>query len=332
MTKSRSRGASLRAFLQGDTLTVVSLAVAFILLSLYFASQTNSFLSVANASNIGRTLAVVGIASIGMTLALITRGVDLSVGSVAALSGVLTSAFAISLGVPVIVGALFALLAGGAVGLVNGLTITVLRVNPLITTLATFSIVRGLAYVLSGGHTNMLNDPVFALIGRGRLFGLPASLIAMIVLYVFFAWLLRSTPFGRNLYAIGGSPERSRLEGIRVERHLLAVYGISGLLAAYSGLIIASQLGASAPRAAIGLEFTVVTAVVLGGTSLAGGKGTLMGTLVGVIILRTLDNGLVLMQVSSFFQEVARGAVLLLAVSFDQLRLRLAALASRWST
>lgn len=331
MTTTRPRGAGFRTFLRGDALTVLSLAASFVLLCIYFASQTDSFLTLANASNIGRTLAVVGIASIGMTLTLITGGVDLSVGSVAALSGVLTSAFAATLGVPMITGAVLAVLVGGLVGLVNGVTITFLKVNPLITTLATFSIVRGLAYVLSGGHTNMLNDPTFALIGRGRTLGLPSSLVVMIVLYVVFALVLRWTPFGRNLYAIGGSPERSRLEGIRVNRHLLVVYVTSGLLAAFSGLIIASQLGASAPRAAIGLEFTVVTAVVLGGTSLMGGKGTIMGTLVGVIILRTLDNGLVLMQVSSFFQEVARGAVLLLAVSFDQLRLRLATIASRWS-
>lgn len=319
----------LTTFLRGDGLTVASLAVGFLLLCLYFAVESDFFFTQHNLENIARTLAVVGIAAIGMTLTLITRGVDLSVGSVAALAGVLTSVFALGFGWPIELSATLALLTGGLIGLINGLAITVVKINPLITTLATFSIVRGLAYVLSGGQTNMLTDPGFAFLGRGYLFGLPFSLVLMLFLYLLFGLVLRYTPFGRNLYALGGSPERSRLEGIQVGRHLLMVYGMSGLLAALSGLIIASQLGASAPRTAVGLEFTVITAVVLGGTSLAGGKGSLLGTLVGVIILRILDNGLVLMRVSPFYQEVARGVVLLLAVSLDQIRLRFAAWVAR---
>ena len=320
---------SKKLWLRGDAITTLSLGVSFLALCIFFATRSEFFLTLANASNLARTLAVVGIASIGMTLVLVTGGVDISVGSVAALSGVLASLFWLEFGIPLALSTLLALLGGALIGLINGLIITVLKINPLITTLATFSIVRGLAFVISEGQTNLLSDPAFNFIGRGSIIGIPFSLVVMALLYLLFGFVLRSTPFGRNLYAIGGSPEKSRLAGIDVNRHLLIAYTVCSFLAALAGIVIASQLATSAPRAATGLEFTVITAVVLGGTSLAGGKGTLVGTLVGVIILRVLDNGLVLMGVSSFYQEVARGVVLLVAVSFDQVRLGLSRLRGR---
>jgi ribose/xylose/arabinose/galactoside ABC-type transport system permease subunit len=323
LKSSNNKGRPWRRGLSDDSLTTLSLVLSFVLLSLFFGSQTEHFFTRGNVETIARTLAVVGIAAIGMTLVLITGGVDISVGSVAALAGVLTSLLWLGHDIPLGVSTALALLGGALVGFFNGATVSFLKVNPLITTLATFSIVRGLAFVLSEGQTNLLSNPAFNYIGRGNLFELPFSLVLMLFLYALFGLVLRFTQFGRNLYAIGGSAERSRLAGIDVTRHLLVVYTLSGFLAALAGIITTSQLASSAPRAATGLEFTVITAVVLGGTSLAGGKGTLLGTLVGVIILRTLNNGLVLMGVSSFYQEVARGVVLLLAVSVDQIRLKL---------
>ncbi len=211
---------------------------------------------------------------------------------------------------------------GTLVGVVNGLLTTRFRINPLITTLGTFSIARGLAFVLTGGQSNLVNDPVFQFIGRGNIAGIPFSLLLMLALYLIFYIALAHTPFGRNLYAIGGSREASRLSGIRVNRHLLIAYALCGFFGALGGVINISQLGSSTPVSAIGLEFTVITAVVLGGTSLSGGKGSLLGTLIGVVILRIIDNGLTLLSISSFWQDVARGAVLLFAVGFDQLRQR----------
>jgi ribose transport system permease protein len=266
---------------------------------------------------------VVGITAIGMTMVLISGGVDLSVGSVAALSGVVTSLLWIETGMPLGVAAIVGLLAAALVGLINGVMIAVVRINPLITTLAAFFIVRGVAFELSNGQTNQLNNDAFKFLGRGDIGGIPASLILMLVLYGVFWVVLNHAHFGRNIFAIGGSRDASRLAGISVTRHLVVTYTLSSFLAGLSGLVIASQLASSAPRAAVGLEFTVIAAVVLGGTSLAGGKGTLIGTLVGVIILRILGNGLVLMQVSSFWQDVVSGLVLLLAVGFDQIRARL---------
>jgi ribose transport system permease protein len=313
----------LGRWLRGERLTTLNLFVTFVIICIIFASQAEFFLTLENFVNIGRTLGVVGIVSIGMTLVLITGGVDISVGSVAALSGVVTSILWLNFDVPLGVATLLGLLACTLVGFINGYLIAVVRINPLITTLASFSIIRGLAFVLSNGQTNQLNDEAFKFLGRGEIAGVPVSLILMIVLYIVFFFIMHFTQFGRNLYAIGGSADASRLAGIAVRRHLLIVYTLSGFLAGLAGIIIASQLASSAPRAATGLEFTVIAAVVLGGTSLSGGKGSLIGTLVGVFILRVLDNGLVQTRVSSFYQDVVSGAVLLLAVGFDQLRLKL---------
>lgn len=316
---------SIRRWLQGERLTTFTLFISFIVICLIFASQAEFFLTVDNFVNIGRTLGVVGIVSIGMTLVLITGGVDISVGSVAALSGVVTSILWLQSDIPLGLATILGLLACTLVGFLNGYLVAIIRINPLITTLASFSIVRGLAFVLSNGQTNQLNNQAFQFLGRGEIAGIPASLILMIILYIIFYIVLQHTQFGRNLYAIGGSPDASRLAGISVKKHLLIVYTLSGFLAGLGGIIIASQLASSAPRAATGLEFTVIAAVVLGGTSLSGGKGTLIGTLIGVFILRVLDNGLVQTRVSSFYQDVISGAVLLLAVGFDQIRIKLTA-------
>jgi ribose transport system permease protein len=315
---------NVTARLQGIRLTAtLSLLVIFALICAVFGSISPAFFSGDNVLNIAQTLAVVGITSIGMTMVLISGGVDISVGSAAALSGVLTGIFWTNKLLPIWPSALLGLLSGAVIGFVNSLAVTRLKINSLIATLGVYSIVRGLAFVLTGGSTNQLNNPEFQFLGRGAISGIPFSLILMLILYGVSIFVLQNTAFGRNLYAIGGSQEASRLAGIDVNAHLTVAYVLCGLLAALAGLITTSQLAVSAPGTATGLEFTVIAAVILGGTSLSGGKGTLFGSLVGVLILRTLDNGLVLANVNSYYQEVARGLVLLLAVGFDQIRLRL---------
>jgi ribose transport system permease protein len=306
--------------------TTISLLVTFLALVVFFAWRSPHFLTAPNIINLASTLAIVGVVAIGETMVLITGGVDISVGAVAALTGVVMSVLLLEYEVASLwLCALIGVIAGTLVGVVNGLLVTRFKINALIATLGTFSIARGLAFVFSGGQSNLVNDATFQFIGRGNIGGVPFSLILMIVLYVIFWLVLNHTPFGRNLYAVGGSREASRLSGIRVNRHLLIVYTICALLAALGGIINVSQLASSAPRSSVGLEFTVIAAVVLGGTTLAGGKGTLIGTLIGVIILRIIDNGLTLLNISSFWQDAARGGVLLLAVGFDQLRQRWAA-------
>jgi len=303
--------------------TTTTLLIAYVAMCIIFALLTPYFLTVKNFENIARTLGVVGVVAIGETLVLIAGGVDISVGAVAAMSGVVAGILWGTQALPIWACAAGGLLSGMLVGLANGAITTRLRINPLITTLAMFSIVRGLSFALTNGQMNQLNNRSFQLLGRGDIAGVPFSLLLMAALYVIFYFILRWTGFGRNLYAVGGNPTAGRLAGIPVNRYLLAVYTLCGLLAALGGLILASQLAAGTPQAATGLEFRVIAAVILGGTSLSGGKGSLIGTLLGVIILRTLDNGLILVNVSSYWQEVAGGAVLLLAVGLDQLRMRL---------
>jgi ribose transport system permease protein len=301
----------------------LSLFLVLVVMVIFFTLASPFFLTWTNLVNLGQTVAASGIVAIAMTLVIVSGGIDLSVGSVAALAGVLTSLLWTFMGVPLALAALLGVLSGLVVGAVNGFMITRIKINPLIATLATFSIVRGLAFVISNGQTNQLNNDAFKFLGRGAIAGVPFSLLILIAVYAVFSFVFSQTRFGRNIFAIGGNAEASRLAGIRINRTLLWVYLISGVVAGCAGILIASQLALSAPRAAVGLELTAIAAVVLGGTSLSGGKGTLLGTILGVLILRILDNGLVLLNVSSFYQEVASGAVLLLAVGFDQLRTRL---------
>ena len=257
-----------------------------------------------------------------MTMVIISGGIDLSVGSVVALTGTLVAQ--LSHQMPIGEAVALAVCAGLVVGAFNGAAITLLKINPLIATLGTLSIARGLAFILSGGLTQTIDNEPFGFLGRGFVAGVPFQVLVMLVLFFLTAWVLRKTVFGRSLYAIGGNRAASRLAGLPVNGVQLAVYVLSGFSAALGGVFLASQLSAGAPAAANGIELSVIAAVILGGTSLSGGKGTMGGTLLGVLILGTLNNGLTLLNVSSYYQEVARGVVLLLAVGLDQLRLLLA--------
>jgi ribose transport system permease protein len=210
---------------------------------------------------------------------------------------------------------------GLVVGLINGLLITVVRVNPLITSLAMLSIVRGIAYVWTDALTQVFPGSNLRQLGTGRvLWDIPVSVLIMLAVFVAVWLTLRFTTFGRSLFAVGGNPRAALLAGIDVSRVQLVAYVISGLSAGFAGAILAAQLSAGSPQAANGLELNAVAAVVLGGASLSGGRGRVWGTLLGALIMETLRNGLVLTDVSSFYQMIAWGAVLLLAVVIDQLR------------
>jgi ribose transport system permease protein len=298
------------------------LLIAYLGMVVVFALISPFFLTVPNIVNVAQTLAIIGVVAAGETLVIVHGGFDLSVGATAALSGVIIGILYTNHILPVWPATVLGLAAGALVGLANGLIITRLRINAIITTLGTLSIVRGLAFVLSGGQTNQLNVESFKFVGRGEIGSVPVPLIIMVVVYAIVFVLMRHSAFGRDVYAVGGNPVAARLAGIDVNRVRVRVYLLCGLLSALGGVILAAQLAASFPKAAAGLELTVIAAVILGGSSLSGGKGTILGTLLGVFILRTLDNGLVIANVSSYYQEVARGLVLLVAVGFDQIRAR----------
>ena len=301
----------------GESLGLIAiyivLLIALSLSSPYFASL-NNFLNILVA------VSTIGIIAVAMTMVIVAGGIDLSVGSVVALSGVAVAQLSHHYSIEMCV--LAALLIGALVGAFNGVAVTRIGINPLIATLGTLSIARGLSFVFSGGLTQTIDSESFGFLGRGFVLGVPFQVIVMAILFVIAAFVMRATVFGRSIYAIGGNAQASRLAGLPVQNLQVAVYLLSGLGAALGGVFLASQLGAGAPAAAEGIELSVIAAVILGGSSLSGGKGTIGGTLLGVLILGTLNNGLTLLNVSSYYQEIARGVVLLLAVGLDQVRLR----------
>jgi ribose/xylose/arabinose/galactoside ABC-type transport system permease subunit len=297
----------------------IGLAAVYAAIIVVFALLSDVFLSTRNFLNIGVSVSILGIIAATQTMVIIARGFDLSVGSVVALAGVVTAKL-LEAGQPDLVALGGAIGVGLLVGLVNGLLITIVRVNPLITTLATLSVVRGLAYVWTDALTQGFPGRNLAWLGVQRIAEVPVPVIVMLIVFAAVSLTMRYTTFGRELYAVGGNPRAALLAGIDVRRTQLAVYLLSGMSAGLAGAILAAQLSAGSPQAATGLELNVVAAVVLGGASLAGGRGRPWGTLLGALIMATLANGLVLIDVSSFYQMIAWGLVLLLAVVIDQLR------------
>ncbi len=310
--QERVKSSALREGL-GLVIMYAIILVVMSLLSPYFLTQRN-FLNLLLASS------VIGIIAMFTTMLMVGGGLDLSVGSTVALVGVVISHGQYAFGVwgAVVLGLLVALL----IGVTNGVLVTWVGINPLITTLGMFSVVRGLAYVISGGLSEPMLDEAFGEIGRGFVAGIPVPVLVFAAVTIICHIVLRYTSYGRAMYAIGGNPTASRLAGLPVRRYRMVAYILSALSAGVAGVILTSQLGAGAPQAATGLEISVIAAVILGGTSLAGGKGTIPGTLLGVLILGTLNNGMQLLSVSSYFQQIAQGLVLLLAVGLDQLRTR----------
>ena len=297
-----------------------ALTAVLVALVILFSLTSPFFLAYDNIVNIATNVAVITMIAAPGTLLLIGGQFDLSVGAGVAWVGVVVAWAAPEMGLPLAVVAGFG--AALVLGLFNGLGVTVFGVNALITTLASLAIFRGLTKVLSDGQTLLLSG--FSELGTSRpLLNIPLPVwIAAVTVVVFFV-ILRFTVFGRSIYAIGASAAAARLAGIRNRRVVFIGFMLSAIMVGIAGLIQVSQLGAAAPLAASGLELSVVTAVILGGASLAGGRGTILGTLLAVLILGVLNNGLILLKVPSFWQDVTRGVLLFSAVAFDQLRIRL---------
>lgn len=294
-----------------------ALAAVLVLLMIFFTTQSEYFLTGDNLLNVLFSAAVIGIVAAPATLLLVAGQFDLSVGSAAAFIGVVMAWGAANYGVTA--GIFLSILAGLIIGTVNGVCVTVFRINAFITTLATLAILRGLAQVLADGQTVLL--PGFDGLGNARPIGsIPLPVFIFLGVMGLMALIMRYTVFGRSMYAIGANAVAARLAGIRTRTAIFFGFILSSTAVVIAGLILVSQLGAASPTAATGLELSVVTAVILGGASLSGGRGTILGTLLGVLILGALNNGLTLMNIDSFWQGVARGVLLLVAVGFDQLR------------
>ncbi|MBX2886339.1 MAG: ABC transporter permease [Granulosicoccus sp.] len=315
--------------------------VALILVFLYFSIMAPNFLSLDNAVLISKHVAINAFLAIGMTFVIITGGIDLSVGSVVGLCGMVTG-FLLLNGIDFGLGwsiqfntfeiVFMVCLVGIFVGWINGVLVTRLNVAPFIATLGTLYIARGAALLLSEGRTfpNLNGNPdygshTFPIIGTGTFLGLPVMIWLLVVVTLIAIYISRRTPLGRHIYATGGNERGAALSGVRVTRTKMFVYMFSGLMAAIVGIIIASQLKASHPATGEFFELNAIAAAVLGGTSMAGGRGRIWGTIVGAFVIGILADGLIMMGVSSFWQMVIKGLVIVAAVVIDQFQNRMQA-------
>ncbi|WP_405872567.1 substrate-binding domain-containing protein [Streptomyces sp. NBC_00005] len=292
---------------------------ALIVLVIALSALSGDFLTTDNLLNVGVQAAVTAVLAFGVTFVIVSAGIDLSVGSVAALSATVLAWSATSHGVPVVIAVVLAVATGIVAGLVNGFLIAYGKLPPFIATLAMLSVARGLSLVVSEGSPIPFPDSVSHL---GDTLGgwLPVPVLVMIVMGLIAAFVLGRTYIGRSMYAIGGNEEAARLSGLRVKKQKLAIYAFSGLFAAVAGIVLAARLSSAQPQAADGYELDAIAAVVIGGASLAGGTGKASGTLIGALILAVLRNGLNLLNVSAFWQQVVIGVVIALAVLLDTLR------------
>ncbi|MBI0579332.1 ABC transporter permease [Neobacillus cucumis] len=293
--------------------------IAFAILFVILSVSSESFLTTTNLINILRQVSIIGIVAIGMSFIIITGGIDLSVGSIMALSAVVAASFAkadtsYSLFIPIIVG----MAVGLACGLINGVLVAKWKVAPFIATLGMMTAARGLAMVYTDGRPVIGLSNSYNHIGSGSFLNIPIPIIAFIIIALIGIFLLRFTVFGRYVYATGGNEQSAKLSGIRVNFIKIGVYGIAGLLAGIGGMILSSRIMSGSPVLGEGYELDAIEAVVIGGTSLFGGVGSIIGTLAGVLIIGVMNNGLDLLNVSSYYQQILKGAIIVIAVLLDK--------------
>ncbi|MEQ8716395.1 MAG: ABC transporter permease [Acidimicrobiales bacterium] len=316
-----------RAFADFSAHPAAVLLVFLVAMCVGLSVADDAFLTRNNLVAVGLAVSVVGIAAVGQTIVVISGGLDLSTESVIALTSVVI-ADQLQAGVPVGATLLLGIGVGAAAGLVNGLVIAKLRVNPVIATLGSLTFLRGFARIYAEGRTIPVSDQTMRDIGLGELpGGVPVPVVVMLGCFALGAVVMIWTTFGRNAYLVGDNLEAARLAGLRISRLQVVVYVIAGMFSAVAGIIFTATVGAGLPNGANGTSLTVIAAVILGGTSLLGGIGRVGGTVVGVLVLGVIDNGLVLLDVNSDYQLVVVGLILVIAVALDQGRLRLKELA-----
>ncbi|EMN7255545.1 ribose ABC transporter permease [Vibrio vulnificus] len=319
MSKSKSNETK-RTWISKEWLIEQKSLIALLFLIVVVSFLNPNFFTVDNILNILRQTSVNAIIAVGMTLVILTAGIDLSVGSVLALCGAFAASL-VAMEVPVFIAVPTALLAGAALGAISGVIIAKGKVQAFIATLVTMTLLRGVTMVytdgrpISTGFTDTAD--AFAWFGTGYALGIPVPVWLMVIVFAAAWYLLNHTRFGRYVYALGGNEFATRLSGINVDKVKIGVYAICGLLAALAGIIVTSRLSSAQPTAGMGYELDAIAAVVLGGTSLMGGKGRIMGTLIGALIIGFLNNALNLLDVSSYYQMIAKAAVILLAVMVD---------------
>lgn len=302
--------------------------IAFLLLALVLSVSNEYFLTAGNISNVLLQTSINGILAIGMTFVILTRGIDLSVGSVVALAGIVSASFATTsstAGVPgtpysAFIALPIGLLVGIACGSIVGIIVSRFAVPAFVATLGMLSAARGMTLLYGGGRPVPALTPEFRWIGTGNILGIPMPVVLLAIVFLVSWWVLNRTRFGRYIYAAGGNPHAAVTSGINVSRLRLLVYIISGGLAGLAGMLLSARTGSALPQAGISYELDAIAAVVIGGTSLSGGVGRITGTLVGALIIGVMNNGLDLMGVQSYYQQVLKGALIVGAVMLDQKR------------
>lgn len=291
--------------------------IGLVLLCAIITFVTPSFLSLSNITNVFTQVSVNAIIAVGMTFVILTGGIDLSVGSTLAISGALSASIIKSTG-SVTLAIIVAALVGIAIGLVNGLLISKDKLQAFIATLATMTIFRGATLVFTNGTPISKLPEKFVNIGNGKIGFMPIPVIITVIVSIIAIYVLSQTRFGRYLYALGGNEDSARLSGINTDKIKTLVYVVSGFASSIAGVIITSRIASASPNAGTSFELDAIAAVVIGGTSLAGGEGKITGTLIGALIIGVLNNGLNLMNVSPFYQSIVKGLVILIAVLLDK--------------
>lgn len=297
-----------------------NMGIIFVLLILCIILSIVSpvFLTTDNLISVLRQVSNNVFLALGMTLIMILGGIDLSVGAIVAASGTLTVGFIVNNGMPIPAAILLGILIGVVLGFFNGVIIAHFKLPAFIVTLATMNIAQGIAYIYSGGRSARITNDAYTMIGTGKLFGfLPLPVVYMVILTIIFIIILNKTRFGTNIFAIGGNREAARLSGVPSKKVEIAVYTIAGLLAALAGIVLSARMYSGQPSVGSGYEMDAIAACVLGGVSMAGGRGRISGTIFGVLIIGIVSNGLNLMGVSSFWQLLVKGLIILIAVLID---------------
>lgn len=315
-TEKKSTLKKLVSYIGGDKIVLMAAIVAVFVL---FTALNKNFFSWANIVNILVAASLIGMVAIGHTYLIIAGQNDLSPGSLAAFSGVMVGLL-LSFGMPVIVAIILTLAAAAVVGIFNAWMVNKIKLEAFIATLVTQSIIRGLAYIICDGKPIAISNQSFIKIGIARFLGIPLSVWLMIICFIVFGFILAKTKFGRSVYAIGGSAEAARLAGLNPKRIITICFIMIAVLTSLGGIVFASRMNAGQPAANINLEFDAITAVILGGVSFAGGVGSMGGTILGVILIQAFNTGLTMVNVPSFWQFVARGGLLLFALTTDYIR------------
>ncbi|MEZ5769886.1 MAG: ABC transporter permease [Paracoccaceae bacterium] len=327
MTTTNAQGRDVKALIV-DYGQKYGILVALILICVILTFANEYFLTTRNIVNVLRQTSINGILAIGMTFVILTRGIDLSVGSVVALAGVVSASFATTASTAMVPGGPYpaplalaiGLLVGLAAGAINGNIVARFKVPAFVTTLGMLSAARGLTLIYAGGKPVPALTDAYRYIGTGSILGIPMPVILFALVFLGSLWVLTSTRFGRHVYAAGGNPHAARVSGVNVRRVIVLVYVISGAFAGIAGMILAARTGSALTQAGIAYELDAIAAVVIGGTSLSGGVGKVTGTLIGALLIAVVNNGLDLMGVESYYQQVIKGMLIVAAVMLDQAR------------